>query len=207
MTRSRACWHATRLSKFTEGAAIIEKSFSVCVFCGAREGTDPYWVDMATQVGRTLGKRGITMVYGGGGVGLMGAVARGALAEGGHVIGVIPRMLMAQEQGNLAVDRLERVDSMAERKIRLIDLSDAFLTLPGGLGTLDELFEVMTLHQIGVHDKPTGMLNVRRYFDPLLAVIEHFGRHGFVGQRDLDYLTVGEDVDQVLDILQAKVVG
>lgn len=171
------------------------------MFCGAREGNDPKWAGLAREVGTALARRGFTTVYGGGGVGLMGAVARGALDAGGTVIGVIPRMLMAQEQGNLAVTRLERVDSMAERKVRMIELSDAFLTLPGGLGTLDELFEIMTLHQIGVHEKPGLLLNAHGYFDPLLALMRHFGQAGFVGQRDLDYLQVGDAIEPLLDRL------
>lgn len=177
-------------------------SSSVCVFCGARSGADPSWVAMALEVGRALGRRGMTVIYGGGGVGLMGAVARGALAEHAQVIGVMPHQLIAQEQGNLAVARLEMVDTMAQRKTRMIELSDAFLALPGGLGTLDELFEVMTLHQIGLHHKPTGLLNANGYFDPLLAMIDHFGRQGFVGPGDLSYLQVRSTIEPLLDALE-----
>lgn len=179
----------------------MSTEFSVCVFCGARSGANPAWMALAGQVGQALARRGARIIYGGGGVGLMGAVARGALDGHGEVIGVIPHLLMAQEQGNLQVTRLERVASMAERKTRMIELADAFLTLPGGLGTLDELFEVMTLRQIGFHQKPNAILNASGYFDNLLATISGFAGHGFVGRDDVDALIVERSLEPLLDRL------
>ena len=181
----------------------MNPEFSVCVFCGARPGADDAWMPLAFEVGATLARRGLGVVYGGGGVGLMGAVARGALSENGQVVGVIPHLLMAQEQGNLAVTRLERVDSMAIRKTRMIDLADAFLTLPGGLGTLDELFEVMTLRQIGFHRKPNSILNAAGYFDGLINTLTGFADQGFVGQGDIDALIVEPTIEPLLDRLTA----
>ena len=158
---------------------------------------------LAERIGRSLATRGIGVVYGGGGVGLMGAVARGALDAGGEVIGVIPHSLMAQEVGNLTVTRLERVDSMAERKTRMIALADGFLTLPGGLGTLDEFFEVMTLRQIGFHTKPNAVLNADGYFDALFTMLDGFVAAGFVGAKDVDQLIVEATLDPILDKMSA----
>lgn len=180
----------------------MNPQFSVCVFCGARPGKSSVWMPFALEVGKTLAQRGFGVIYGGGGVGLMGAVARGALQEQGQVIGVIPNLLMAQEQGNLAVTRLERVDSMAERKTRMIDLADAFLTLPGGLGTLDELFEVMTLRQIGFHQKPNAILNADGYFDGLISLLEGFTERGFVGASDVQSLIIESEISRVADRLE-----
>ena len=176
----------------------------ICVFCGARPGHDPSWLSLARAVGQSIARRGYGVVYGGGGVGLMGAVAGGALDERGEVIGVIPHLLMDQELGNLNVTRLEKVESMAERKTRMIDLADGFVSLPGGLGTLDELFEVMTLRQIGFHEKPNGILNANGYFDDLFALISGFADKGFVGQQDLDALIVAPHIEALLDQLFAS---
>ena len=181
----------------------MEPELNICVFCGARTGQDPRWVKLAEQVGRALATRGFGVVYGGGGVGLMGAVARGALDAGGQVVGVIPHLLMAQEVGNLAVTRLERVASMAERKTRMIELADGFLSLPGGLGTLDELFEVMTLRQIGFHQKPNAILNADGYFDGLLAMLNGFVDHGFVGAVEVEQLIVESTLEPILDRIAA----
>ncbi|MFK7967380.1 MAG: TIGR00730 family Rossman fold protein [Burkholderiaceae bacterium] len=176
----------------------------ICVFCGARPGSDPSWMSLARAVGQSIARRGYGVVYGGGGVGLMGAVAAGALDEEGEVIGVIPHSLMAQELGNLNVTRLEKVESMAVRKTRMIDLADGFVSLPGGLGTLDELFEVMTLRQIGFHQKPNGILNANGYFDDLFALVNGFADKGFVGQQDLDALIVDAHIEPLLDQMFAS---
>ena len=176
----------------------------ICVFCGARPGADPSWMSLARMVGASIAHRGYGLVYGGGGVGLMGAVAAGALDQDGEVIGVIPHLLMAQELGNLNVTRLEKVDSMAERKTRMIGLADGFVSLPGGLGTLDELFEVMTLRQIGFHQKPNGILNAEGYFDGLFGLLDGFVRNGFVGQQDVDALIIEASIDPLLDRLFAE---
>jgi len=162
-------------------------------------------MSLAHLVGRSIARSGYGLVYGGGGVGLMGAVAAGALEEGGEVIGVIPHLLMAQELGNLNVTRLEKVDSMAARKTRMIELADAFLSLPGGLGTLDELFEVMTLRQIGFHQKPNGILNANGYFDGLISLLAGFVDKGFVGEQDVNALIIESEIDALLGRLFTKV--
>lgn len=179
------------------------RELAVCVFCGARDGASPAFRDLAADVGRRIAARGWTVVYGGGDIGLMGALAGGALGAGGKVIGIIPRALMRQEQGKHEITRLEIVDSMAVRKERMIALSDVFLTLPGGLGTLDELFEVLTLHQIGLHRKPIGILDHDGYFASLLATIEAMADHGFVGREHIDHLLVRTSADALLDALAA----
>lgn len=174
---------------------------SIGVFCGAKRGHDPKYLQAAQAAGRTLAERGLTLVYGGGHVGMMGAVADGALAAGGQVIGVIPQRLVDREQGHRGITRLEVVPDMAVRKERLIELSDAFVCLPGGLGTLDELFEVLTLRQIGYHDKPTGLYDQDGYFQPLVAACQAFAQAGFVDRLEVDRLVVGENFDRLLDTL------
>jgi uncharacterized protein (TIGR00730 family) len=183
------------------------QGFAVCVFCGARDGESPAFAELAADVGRRIATRGWTVVYGGGDVGLMGALAGGALAAGGRVIGIIPRALLRQERGKHEITRLEVVDSMALRKERMIALADAFLTLPGGLGTLDELFEVLTLRQIGLHRKPVGILDYGSYFTSLLAAIETMAEHGFVVREHIDHLLVTRSAEALLDGLAAAAAG
>lgn len=176
---------------------------SICVFCGAKTGVDPKWMALAEEIGTILANRSVRLVYGGGGVGLMGAVASAALRAGGEVVGVIPHSLMGQESGKFEVTRLERVDSMAERKTRMMELSDGFLVLPGGLGTLDELFEVLTLRQIGLHSKPSALLNYDGYFDPLTTMLSSQVAAGFVHAKDTEYLIKGDSPQDVVDRLLA----
>ncbi|MEO8359782.1 MAG: TIGR00730 family Rossman fold protein [Vicinamibacteria bacterium] len=151
---------------------------SICVYCGSAPGTNPAYAVTAREMGRLLASSGRVVVYGGGGVGLMGEVARSAMEAGGHVIGVIPTHLNTRERAYDAVD-LRVVNSMHERKQTMADLSDAFVAMPGGLGTFDELFEILTWGQIGLHVKPVGVLNVAGYFDALLAMIDLAVREGF----------------------------
>lgn len=179
------------------------EGLAVCVFCGARDGDSPAYRALATDIGRRIAGRGWTVVYGGGDVGLMGALAGGALEAGGKVVGIIPRALLRQEQGKHEITRLEVVESMAIRKERMIAVSDAFLTLPGGLGTLDELFEVLTLRQIGLHRKPIGILDHGGYFASLLAAIETMADHGFVVREHIEHLLVMDSVEPLLDALGA----
>lgn len=155
---------------------------SVCVFCGSRAGERPEFVQAARETGAALAGRGLTLVYGGGGKGMMGAVADGALGAGGQVIGVIPTWLMDKEAAHPGVQRMIPVDSMLERKKRMAELSDAFLVLPGGLGTMDELFEMATWSQLRLHGvaKPTGILNVGGFYDALLEWLGRAVRDGFV---------------------------
>ena len=152
----------------------------VCVFCGSSAGSRPVYAEAARATGRLLAERGIGLVYGGGNVGLMGEVADAVLAAGGEVIGVIPRQLMEREVGHQGLTTLEVVGTMHERKARMADLADGVVALPGGFGTLDELCEVLTWSQLGIHAKPCGVLNVDGYFDTLLALFDHAVSEGFV---------------------------
>ncbi len=171
---------------------------AICVFCGAKSGNDPRWVNAAFDLGRALAARGWALVYGGGNVGLMGAVADGTLAGGGEVIGVIPQRLMEREVAHRGLTRLEVVPDMAERKTRMIEISDAFVVLPGGLGTLDELFEVLTLAQIGYHRKPVALYNQDGYWEPLLAACRAMTGHGFVHSADLAVMRAADSIDATL---------
>jgi len=158
------------------------ETFSIGVFCGSASGNRPEYVVAAREVGAALADRGITLVYGGGGKGMMGAVADGALEAGGEVIGVIPSWMMEKEAAHPGVQQMIQVSTMLERKARMAELSDAFLVLPGGLGTLDELFEMATWSQLRLHGrpKPCGMYNVAGYFDHLVAWIDVAVRDGFI---------------------------
>jgi uncharacterized protein (TIGR00730 family) len=174
---------------------------AICVFCGAKTGLDPKWAQAARLVGAGIAARGWKLVYGGGRVGLMGVLADAALAAGGEVIGVIPQALLDREVGHLGLSRLEVVPDMAVRKVRMVELSDAFLALPGGLGTLDELFEVLTLRQTRYHAKPVALLNQDGYWDPLVAACRTMVDAGFVAAPDLDCLIVERELGRLLDSL------
>jgi uncharacterized protein (TIGR00730 family) len=176
---------------------------SVCVFCGSSAGADSEYTRAAWQMGELLAKRNITLVYGGAQVGLMGSVADAALGAGGKVIGVLPRILMDKELGHHDLTEMRVVESMAERKEQLMSLADAFIALPGSIGTLDELFEVWTSNQLGLLNKPCGLLNVLGYFDPLLQFIDHVVNEGFMREPHRRLLQVGDDAEQLLDLLQA----
>lgn len=152
----------------------------ICVYCGSSPGSDPAHRAAAHALGAFLARSGLGLVYGGGNVGLMGAVADGALSEKGEVIGVIPQSLMEKELGHDGVMQLHVVGSMHERKQMMVDLSDGFIALPGGFGTLDELFETLTWLQLSFHDKPVGLLNMGGFFDGLIDFISHMSRSGFV---------------------------
>lgn len=152
----------------------------ICVYCGSSSGNDPIYRAAAYDLGVFLAQRGIGVVYGGGNVGLMGALADGALSQQGEVIGVIPKSLMEKELGHGGVTQLHVVGSMHERKQLMVDLSDGFIALPGGFGTLDELFETLTWLQLSFHDKPVGLLNVGAFFDGLIDFISHMSRSGFL---------------------------
>lgn len=173
------------------------------VFCGARAGADPVWVQVAHEFGRRAARRGWRLVFGGGHVGLMGAVADGALAAGGEVVGVIPRSLLERELAHRGLSALEIVDDMASRKTRMIELSDAFAALPGGFGTLDELFEVLTLRQIGEHDKPVGLLDRQGYWQPLLAACDAMVATGFVHPGHRAMMISSDTIDELLDVIEA----
>ncbi len=156
---------------------------SVCVFCGSRTGTDPAYAEGARELGRTLAKAGVTLVYGGGHVGLMGVLANAALAADGEAIGVMPKALVQREIAHTGLTHLHVVASMHERKALMSELSEGFIALPGGNGTLEEFFEVLTWAQLGEHRKPCGLLNVSGYYDPLLTVFDHMVQNGFLEEE------------------------
>lgn len=187
----------------TAGAARV----ALCVFCGSKLGDDPRWATAARAFGAAVARRGWALVYGGGRIGLMGELAEGALAERGEVIGVIPRALMVRELGHPGLSRLEVVDDMAVRKTRMIELSDAFVALPGGLGTLDELFEVLTLRQIGLHRKPVGLYDQAGYWRTLRALCADMVEAGFVHPRDLEAMAVHDAIEPLLDALGREIAG
>lgn len=170
----------------------------VCVYCASSDATLDRYGDAARAVGRTLAERGIGVVYGGGCVGLMGALADAALEAGGEVIGVIPERLQALEVGHTGCTELHIVDSMHTRKARMAELSDAFIALPGGWGTWEELFEVTTWTQLGYHRKPVGVLDVDGYYAPLRAMVTQALEQGFVRPMLKDLLTFDDDLDRLL---------
>ncbi|OLF13687.1 Rossman fold protein, TIGR00730 family [Actinophytocola xinjiangensis] len=171
----------------------------VCVFCGSSAGRGPAYLEAAAEAGRVLAGRGIGLVYGGAAVGTMGAVADAALAAGGEVIGVIPRSLVDREVAHPSLSNLEVVADLHERKARMAELADAFLVLPGGAGTLEELFEVYTWAQLGLHAKPIALLDVDGFHQPLLGMLDHLAGEGFLGEAYRGMLIVETDVNRVLD--------
>ncbi len=173
----------------------------MCVFCGSSGGTDPDYRAAAEAFGRELAKRDIELVYGGGAVGLMGALADAVMTSGGSVTGVLPEGLFPREVGHTEITALHLVPTMHERKAMMYDLADAFVALPGGLGTLDELFETLTWAQIGLHAKPVGLLDTKDFFASLLAFVRHTVEEGFVKPANLDLLRVAGDPATLLDEL------
>jgi len=174
---------------------------SICVFCGSSAGSRPAYRQAAEAVGRLIGRRGIELVYGGGRVGLMGAVADAALAEGGRVVGVIPQALANKEIAHAGLSKLHIVGSMHERKFLMADLSDAFVALPGGFGTWEEFFEVLTWSQLGIQRKRCGLLNVEGYYDPLLAMVERATSDGFIREAHTGLMLSDADPARLFDRL------
>jgi uncharacterized protein (TIGR00730 family) len=172
------------------------------VFCGASSGRLPAYAEAARAFGAAAARRGLGVVYGGGRVGLMGAVAGGALSAGGEVIGVIPQELVDRELAHGGLSELHVVGSLHERKARMAELADAFVALPGGFGTLDELMEQLTWSQLGLHGKPVGLLDVEAYWRPLIELARHATAEGFVRESDLGSIAVGVDADLLLDRLE-----
>ncbi len=173
----------------------------VAVFCGASMGNQAAYSEAAVTLGGLLARRGVGLVYGGGNVGLMGVVADGALAAGGEVIGVIPHALAAREIAHTGVKDLRIVDSMHTRKAMMADLADAFIALPGGFGTFEELFEAITWTQLGVHRKPCGLLNVAGFYSPLAAFIDQAVTDGFINPIHRLPIIVDDDAERLLDAL------
>ncbi|TNF61939.1 MAG: TIGR00730 family Rossman fold protein [Burkholderiales bacterium] len=179
----------------------VSPNFSLCVYCGSRPGTDPAYADAARLVGEWIGRHGGQLVYGGGRNGLMGLVARATLDAGGRVIGVIPRALVEKEWANQDCTELHIVETMHERKREMAERADAFLALPGGIGTFEEFFEVWTWRQLGYHDKPVGLLNVNGYYDGLMAFLGQSVQRQFMGDWQMDLIACGDDPGRLLPAL------
>lgn len=176
---------------------------SVCVYCGSSLGESQIYTAQAQILGRLFAENGIRLVYGGGRIGLMGVVAEAALAAGGEVVGIIPSHLHDWEVGHTGLTELHVVDSMHTRKRMMVEMSDAFVALPGGLGTLDEFFEIVTWRQLKLHDKPIIVMNTEDYWRPLLALVETVVERGFARRTSTNLFTVTEDAEGVLSVLQA----
>ncbi len=177
------------------------KKLSICVYCGSRPGAQPEYADAARAIGTEIGRRGWQLVYGGGRAGLMGIVADAALAAGAPVVGVIPESLMGRELGHRGLTELHVVQTMHERKLMMAERSEAFLALPGGIGTFEELFEVWSWRQLGYHDKPLGLLNVAGYYDTLLTFLNESERKGLMTNEQLSLLQVRNAPGELLDEL------
>lgn len=177
---------------------MAEPAFSICVYCGSRPGENALFAETARAVGTWIGANGGQLVYGGGRSGLMGTVADATQAAGGRVVGVIPQSLVDKEHARHACDELHIVRTMHERKALMAERSNAFLALPGGIGTFEELFEVWTWRQLGYHDKPIGLLNVAGYYDAMLAFLQHSVASGFIGEWQMGLVQTGQETDVLL---------
>jgi uncharacterized protein (TIGR00730 family) len=176
---------------------------AVCVFCGSNGGADPAYLAAAEAVGTGLAERGIRIIYGGGRVGLMGALADSARAAGGEVVGVMPQALIDREIGHTGIDDLRVVDTMHERKALMVELADAFVALPGGIGTLEELFEVYTWAQLGIHAKPLALLDVAGYYEPLAAFLDHAVAQRFLRADTRAMLAIADSIEGVLETFES----
>ena len=173
-------------------------SKSICIYCGSSPGDDPVYMAAARSIGTLIAEQGHKLVYGGGHVGLMGAAADAALSAGGEVIGVIPQDILDKEVGHGGVTELITVNSMHERKMKMASLSDCFIALPGGIGTLEEIIEVLTWSQLGFHTKACGVLNVNGFFDPLFQLLNHMVEHRFLKQEHREQLLCAGQADEIL---------
>lgn len=171
----------------------------ICVFCGSSDGSKSEYADAARQLGRSMALQGMGLVYGGGRRGLMGILADSVLQTGGEAIGIIPRGLLEREQGHVALTELHVVDTMHERKAQMAALADAFVVLPGGLGTLEEMFEVWTWAQLGIHQKPLALLNTAGYYDKMLSFLWHTQEEGFTRRENLWMLIVEQEPPKILE--------
>ena len=174
----------------------------LCVYCGSRPGANPAFMRTAQHMGSAIGRRGWQLVYGGGRVGMMGALADAALAAGAEVHGVIPQSLMQREAGHTGLTRLQVVETMHERKHLMAEHTHAFVALPGGIGTFEELFEVWSWRHLGYHERPVGLLDVGGYFQPLLSMVRQAERDGFVTAEQLAMVTLRESPDALLDAIE-----
>jgi uncharacterized protein (TIGR00730 family) len=176
---------------------------SITVFCGSSTGNEPIYMEYADLLGRILARENITLVYGGAAIGLMGAVANGALAEAGKVIGVIPNFLRSKEIAHHGLTELILVESMHERKMKMNELCDGVIALPGGFGTLEEFFEMLTWAQLGLHKKPVAILNVDGYYDALITAVQTMVDKGFLKKINKEMLIVGHSIDNTLEKMRA----
>ena len=183
----------------------LSHPFSICVYCGSRPGARPEFAQAAQAVGEWIGRQRGQLVYGGGRTGLMGLVAEATRKAGGRVVGVIPKALVDKELANPLCDELHVVDTMHERKALMAHRSDAFLALPGGIGTFEELFEIWTWRQLGYHDKPVGLLNAAGYYDTMLEFLRHSVREAFMGEWQMDLIRTGTDPVELLQELRDEV--
>ncbi len=172
---------------------------NICVFCGSSPGADEVYAQQAEALGAEIARRGYGLVYGGGNLGLMGAVSRAAFAGGAAVFGIIPGPLAAKEIAGETIGNLEVVETMHQRKARMAQLSDAFVTMPGGIGTLEELFETISWIQLGIHSKPMGLLNVNGFFDHLLQMLQYQIAQEFIADRYRSLLVVSDDPAELID--------
>lgn len=178
---------------------------SLCVFCGSSPGVDPRFLEEAIRCGTEIAQAGMTLVYGGGKVGLMGAVADAALAAGGRVTGIMPQDLVDQEIAHRGLTDLHVVRNMHERKLAMSELSDGFLCLPGGPGTFEEIFEQWTWALLGIHAKPCGFVNVAGYYEPMRAITQHMADHGFIAQKYVDMLVYADSTTEALAAFRSYV--
>ncbi|MSQ59017.1 MAG: TIGR00730 family Rossman fold protein [Betaproteobacteria bacterium] len=176
----------------------------ICVFCGANAGARPVFAEATKELGALIARRGMGVVYGGGNVGLMGILAGAALEAGGEVIGVIPKRLVDRELAHTGVSALHIVPTMHERKALMADLSDAFIALPGGFGTLDEIFEILTWAQMGIHSKPCGVLNVDGFFDSLMAFLDRAVEEGLLQLRNRNLFAIASDPGELIRMLDIR---
>ena len=175
----------------------------VCVFCGSSAGTHPNYVSQMVRLGQAIAARGLELVYGGGRIGLMGVIADTVLAQGGKVTGVIPQAIMKAEVAHMGLTQLQVVQDMHDRKAMMMQLSDAFIAAPGGIGTMEEMFEIWTWGQLGLHTKPLGFYNVENYFQPLQGFLDHMAAQGFVHDRHRQMAIQSDQPENLLDQLAA----
>ena len=183
----------------------MKKIKSVCVFCGSSPGADPDYTTAARQLGRMMGQQGITLVYGGSNIGLMRAIADACLAEGGHVIGVMPQGLIDREVAYTDLKEFHVVESMSIRKEKMAELSDAFIAMPGGIGTLDEIFEAMSWNQLEIMDKPVALLNTKGFYDQLVSFLDYTVQQRFVRPEHHNNLLVNENPGLLLEAIESYV--
>lgn len=176
----------------------MRKLDSICVFCGSSEGNDNEIINAASQLGEALAKNDITLVYGAAKIGIMGLIAKSTLESNGKVIGIIPEFLKLKEVVHLGLTELITTQNMHDRKLLMQNKSDGFITMPGGMGTMEELFEIITWLQLGLHSKPIGLLNVNHYYDDLILMLEKMVKKGFLSMENFELLIVDNQIDNLL---------